>query len=164
MQESNPDRKRNDREVASACVIGLIASLFAVLAFRMKIGTFLDPGPGLYPFMLATLLFSLAMVRAVLYLREEPTTGDCPPERKFQWANLCKVLAALALYGALLEFVGFLVSNLAFLIFLFIAVGRYGWRFSVSVSVAAAVLAQFTFVYLLRLELPDGVLSQLWKS
>jgi putative tricarboxylic transport membrane protein len=106
-------------------VFWVLLSVFVLLyAYRLGIGSFTNPGPGLFPFCLGLIMFIIAGILLTQILIK---TGVHKTEKDEQPANFLKVIVVLAVlfaYAFLLENLGFLLTTFAVLAVLF-RIGAY---------------------------------------
>jgi hypothetical protein len=145
------------REAASAAVLALVALVALGVAARLEIGTVARPGPGFFPLLLAGAL--LAVSAALLVTARTSAARAVPPDQALgpasppPWA-LVATVAALAVYVALLERLGFVLATAALLAFLFGAIARYRWPIALPAAVAVALAARLVFDRWLEVRLP----------
>ncbi len=75
------------------------------------------------------------------------------------WKGTCYVVAALLIYAALLEKVGFLIWTTLLLIYLFRAIEPQKWKLAIGLAILASLLSYLVFDRLLEGQLPRGFLG-----
>lgn len=128
----------------------LLAIAYGVSGSHLEAAFVTDPlGPSAFPVMLATLLGIFS-----LYLLFRP---DPNPEWHgwTAWRRQLLALAGLILYGAILEYIGFLISSAILVAYLSFLMGAKGWRLG-AIGVCASVGLYFLFNDFLGLPLPAG--------
>ena len=132
-----------------------IGVFFVFQGYRLRLEGQVGPGPGFFPFWIGAALASLSAVWLVqVSVQAAPAMPpDLLPPRA-QRASLIMVVAALAAFMLLLRPIGFDLSMLALLLFLFFLIDR---KFPVA-KVIIALLGSFgvhrVFEQVLRVPLP----------
>jgi len=126
-----------------------IAAAFIGLAQQYKMGDMHRMGPALFPTLVGVLLAALGVIIAL-----RSFVIDGPPVPRFQARPLIVSLAAIALFGLALNFLGLVAAIVALVL-----VGAWATREvrPVQTVLLAALLAVFSvavFVWLLGLPLP----------
>ena len=115
----------------------------ALQARALGMGTLDEPGAGLLAFCLGVLMAVVAIgdgLYTVMRRRRESSVAPWTlPGRQI------KVIVALLLYIALLEPAGFLLSTFAFLLAVFIAIGKQSWPRSIAYAVAGSGICHALF-------------------
>lgn len=123
-------------------------------ARRLTIGDPGHPGPGFFPFWLA---LALAGVALALLLRPAPAAAPVAVAAEhLRHGKVVLALLAGAAYAAALEPLGFVVTTLLFLLFLFRAVEPRRWSSSVVIAAATAIAGHLVFKVWLDVQLPAG--------
>ena len=120
------------------------------------------PGPGFVPFISAIVLISLALSIFILSLRatkegERDIEKDYFRPKKGSFAKSSIALLVLFAYGFFLEYSGYLLTTLIFMLFATRLVEPPKWRTSFIVAVMTAVVSYILFVIVLGIQLPPGV-------
>jgi putative tricarboxylic transport membrane protein len=144
----------------------LLANLFwlalavpaAVEAWRLHVGTVRAPGAGFLPFYAAILLGALALVSLVQDLKamSGPASALWGGVRWGRWVTM---VAALFLYIALLERLGFLLATFLLMLVLFRLLEPYRWTTVLVFSLCTMAAAYLFFVVMLESRLPVGPLG-----
>jgi len=139
--------------------VWLAFGLFAIFASsQLEIGTPTAPGPGFVPLWTSMLLtaFSAALLVAAV-------SGRTPNQKAVQWRSLFHprvviCLATLAVYLAVVRYVGFFVASAAMLYIFFGLLEPTRWYWRLFAAVLGSALFWFVFHSLLGLDLPKGTL------
>ena len=161
--------RRGDLGVALVLLAVAVGAL--ALATGMPTGTLAEPGPGVFPLGISACLLAVSLglvVRALLLPKpaEPPPDSSPAPEsggdeseiqvgHRLIWISL----AALALFGLLLEPLGFPISAALFMAALLRNFSTLGWLRSILGAIAAAAISWYFFVSLLGVNLPLGLLQ-----
>jgi putative tricarboxylic transport membrane protein len=127
-----------------------------VLAARLRLGDAIQPGPGLWPLIVASLV---AVTAAVLVGVDTP--ADYEPWTRGA-LRIGTGLAGLATFVLLLPHLGLVVAAAALLAFWLRLFGREPWRLVLPLAVGGAVIAHVVFVELLGVPLPGIPFSGLF--
>jgi hypothetical protein len=142
-------RVRNRKDLYSGLIFLFFGGFFAIVARNYPMGTALRMGPSYFPTILGSLL---AVLGVVIALRSLVVTGE--PITPVRFRPLLLVLAAVLVYGFLLDRLGLVIATIA-LVFIS-ALGGHEFR-SKEVSVLAAILVALSvgaFAYGLGLPFP----------
>ncbi|MFE9202065.1 tripartite tricarboxylate transporter TctB family protein [Micromonospora sp. NPDC007230] len=136
-----------------ATVAGAVPVLLGLvtlwLAHGLGLGTLTEPGPGLWPTIVAVLLLVSGVA---LVLRARGTTDT---EAFTRGTGVVLVGAAsLALYAFLFELVGFEIPTVLVLVLWLRFFGREGWRTTALVSVLTTAVLYGLFITALGVPLP----------
>jgi putative tricarboxylic transport membrane protein len=128
-----------------------------VEAFNLNYYTSLGPGPGFFPFWLALFMCGLTVAWFVqLWLH--PLAGKA---REFVPSGAaCTRIAALiistAVFGLLVEPLGFSITMFFFLLFLLVALGRQSAVVTSTVSIIGSFGLYYLFTQYLNVHLPES--------
>jgi putative tricarboxylic transport membrane protein len=141
-------------------VLGL-AVIF--LSYRLGLGTLTSPGPGFLPFWCALILSSLSL--GVFFHRLLIPSGGEPQKIRKLWGGVgwlrgVFVVAALLAYTLVFSSLGYLLSTLALLLFLFKAIEPQRWAVAVGGAVLASLISFVVFALWLDVQLPRGILER----
>ena len=135
----------------------LVFGLYLVYeALQMRFGSVARPGPGFYPTLLAVLLVAVSGVLLVRSLsrREERLQVDFGART----GHIGITIAAIALYAAVLEAVGFLLCTFVLVFMLLVGIGKVPWLRSLVLASGGTALFYVIFSWI-GIALPDGVLG-----
>ena len=141
------------------------ALLWAVLGFYityegflLKLGTGRAPKPGFMIFWMGVVIVILS---ALFFLGTFTT-----PERehkalwwRVRWFRGAKLMAALFLYVAVFQFLGFILSTFLLLVYMFKGLEPQSWRTALLLSAVTVAICYLVFGVFLELQFPPGVLS-----
>jgi hypothetical protein len=138
-------------------ILGLGAVVLAVpvslASWRFGLGTPVSPGPGFWPFLVATTILGLG---AVLALRPD---GGISVRRhaESRWTSLGIALATLAFFVLTLESLGYPLTMGFLLVAQFRWVEGRSWRIAILTAVATSGFSFGLFRFLLHVPLPAGI-------
>jgi putative tricarboxylic transport membrane protein len=126
-------------------------------ALNLDVGTAKNPGSGFMIFGTAAVLGVMASVQFAKSLRtRDEKTGE-PPEKIHLW-RIVSVIAANAIYIAVLDWVGYIPSTFILLCFLLQVYEKGRWVWAVAGAAATSILTYLIFAKLLQLNLPKGLI------
>jgi len=126
--------------------------------FLLKLGTGRAPKPGFMIFWMGAIMVILS---AVFFI----TTFTTPEQerkalwREARWFRGVKLMAALFLYVAVFQVLGFIVSTFLLLVYLFKGLEPQSWRNALLLSAVTIAICYLVFGVFLELQFPPGVLS-----
>jgi putative tricarboxylic transport membrane protein len=128
--------------------------------YDLKIGKFHDPGSGFIFFWVGIIMMGLSLIILIQTIRLGPKVG----EMKFLWSDvrwkkIISVLLALFLYGYVFTYLGFILSTVLLLIFLFKAVEPQKWSIAIAGAILSALIGYGVFQLWLGSPLPKGLLN-----
>ncbi len=139
-----------------ASLVFLVFSVYLMSESRqMEYYVDLGPGPGFFPFWLGAVLAVLSVIWLV-----QASTGPGGameagfiPDRRGLVRVLC-ILVAMALFGWLVDYLGFQLTMLVFLVFLLTALGRQKPIVTTAVALAGSIGVYYVFTHWLDVQLP----------
>ncbi len=133
--------------------------LICIGAAGLSLGNFHNPGPGFLPFICGALLAGLSFICILQEggggapkAEEKPLIAD----RQRAWKAALALIALLA-YAIGMEYLGFLVSTVIFLAFLWWIVEPQRWYIMIFGSILASAASYTIFEVLLQSPLPKGI-------
>lgn len=140
---------------AAACLF--VLGLLGILEARnLILGDLGRPGPGFFPFYLALVLSLISLALILRSLRPAASEQQVGPKR-LRTEKVVVTLVALILYAFALEWLGFLFSTFALMLFLFKAVDPLTWPAAIGGSLATSLLSYVVFKIWLQVALPIGL-------
>lgn len=128
------------------------------MSLRLNLGTLHKPGPGFIPFWSGVLLGVLTLIMLIQGMRFHQSSNREEKE-KTHWTPVILTLAALFVTIFIFEYLGFVVSTVFFVGFLFKGVEKKGWLATLVASFALALASHYIFKVLLQAELPKGIVG-----
>jgi len=168
--------------LAAQGALGVIGIAVVVESTRLNLWTTFGPGPGFFPFVLGAGLVLLAATWAAQTVRsmraergtsaattatpdedrqEQQLAAEAAPDGAAGKSHALAIIISLVILAAILNFVGFQLSMLAFLIFHLRILGRNRWRVTVPLALVGSVGAFHLFSDLLLVPLPYSALPAL---
>lgn len=117
--------------------------------------------PGVFPMLAAATM----LVSGVFIVRDALTSASSGPQSKGFFADvvpprLIIIIALVALYIALMPWLGFMAASAGFLFAAFVYLWRKGWIFSAVLTAATLSCIYFIFRIVFQVVLPKGTLFQ----
>jgi hypothetical protein len=140
----------------------VIGGIICFLAWRVKLGSFVEPGPGFIAFAGGTFLGALGLImifsRAVLVKTGEATSGDHGLQSVIPGSRLGYTIGLLLVYAFVLNWLGYILTTFFVMWGLFFDRGRNSLVFSTITSLAVTLITYLVFEVWLHSQLPRGIL------
>jgi putative tricarboxylic transport membrane protein len=128
--------------------------------FDLKLGSFHDPGSGFIFFWVGIFMVALSLIIFFQTIRRGPKLGEMRSLwSEVRWKKILSVLLALFLYGYLFTYLGFILSTVLLLIFLFKIVEPQKWSIAIGGAILSALVCYCVFQLWLGSSLPKGLLD-----
>jgi putative tricarboxylic transport membrane protein len=128
--------------------------------YDLELGTLRDPGSGFMFFWVGIIMIGLSLAVLVKAVRMKPDQKGAGLLRgEVRWAKILSVLAVLVLYAYVFPHLGFILSTVLLLLFLFKAVEPQKWSWAVLGAVISTLTAYGVFQLWLGTQLPRGFLG-----
>jgi hypothetical protein len=138
-----------------AMVFGFLGLFWVFKANDLTYADAFAPGPGFLPTWMGTGL--VVLVATFLFgTRSVPSAPEGPTSGAVSWHKTAAVAAGLLACIVVIDWLGFVVSILGMLVYLFRVVERLAWKTSLGVSVGATLALYLIFHTWLRVPLPQG--------
>jgi putative tricarboxylic transport membrane protein len=146
----------------------LISSFFWMLmgigicygGYDLHLGNLHDPGPGFMFFWVGVIMIGLSLIVLIKAVRQKGQKGELNFLWKgIRWQKAVLVLAALFIYAYVLNSLGFILTTILLLIFLFKAVEPQKWSWAILGAVICTLAAYGLFQFWLGCQLPQGLLG-----
>jgi putative tricarboxylic transport membrane protein len=141
----------------------IVSILFGVRSIGLGLGSINDPGPGFFPFLMATLLFLFSLTLIISSLKKDEKFES--KEMGRFWAgsegirNISFVIMALFIYVFALNYLGFVLVTFFFMIFVMRIIQPQKWLIVFLASGLTTVLSYAIFVLWLKIHMPVGILG-----
>jgi len=147
--------KRED--IGSSLFWLLLGAGVAYAGWDLGLGKLRDPGPGFMLFWVGLIMVGLSLAIGAGALRRAPGAAVALWAGS-RWRKIILVVAALVGYAYALERLGFFLTTVLVLIFLFKAIEPQRWTVAVAGAVLTALAAYGLFSLWLGAQLPRGAL------
>ena len=126
----------------------------------LELGTLHDPGSGFMFFWVGIIMIGLSLSILVRAMKRTAVAGELKVLwTEIRWKKIVSVLVALFLYAYAFSFLGFILSTVLLLIFLFKAVEPQRWSWAVLGAIISTLAAYGVFRLWLGSQLPRGLLG-----
>ncbi len=147
-------------DMVVSLVLLVLGAWFMVEACRVGLGDFGNPGPGVFPLLVAALLVATSAASLVEELR---ATSEPEPEEDFggdvAWGKILGALAITALVPVLAGTTGFITTLSVAIALMARLLGAAGWLRSALLGAGFGVAVWLIFVQWLLVPLPVGSLG-----
>jgi putative tricarboxylic transport membrane protein len=128
--------------------------------YDLGMGSLHNPGSGFIFFWVGFIMSGLSLMIVIGAIREKGVKGELKKlVTDIHWKKAVSVLASLVLYAYALERLGFIVTTIALLIFLFKALEPQKWSWAILGAVVSTLAAYGLFHVWLGCQLPRGILG-----
>jgi len=125
----------------------------------LKVGTFLLPEPGFYPFFVGLLLMGIAFVLLVQSCLGRGDASQQPHDAIGDLRRPMILLSSMGLYTALMNPIGYVLPTVLVAAVVLRIAGVTSWKVVGPISVGLSVGTYVLFSRVLGIDLPAGVLS-----
>ena len=150
---------RNRRDIIASILFILFGMAVSAESIRLKVGTFLLPEPGFYPFFVGLLLVGIAFVLLVKNCLGRGNASEQPQDAIGDLRRPMILLSSMGVYTALMNPVGFILPTVLVAAVVLRIAGVTSWKVVGLVSVGLSVGTYVLFSRILGIDLPAGVLS-----
>jgi putative tricarboxylic transport membrane protein len=145
------------RDIQSGLFWLVLGAGVAYAGYDLELGTATEPGSGFMLFWVGLIMIGLAAIVLVNALKRPSDAPPAPIVAPGRTVPLIGVVVVLVVYAYVLGWLGFIVSTVLLLIFLFKAIEPQRWSIAIGSAVVTAVLAYLLFSVYLGAQLPKGV-------
>lgn len=151
-------KNRKYIDIMSSLVCNGIGISFLVFSFKygdLRSGI---PNAGFFPFLggLILTLLSLIMLISTINKKEAHHKASIFPEKRYL-KKILILLASLFAYGIVLEYLGFLISTIFFMLIILRFVELLNWRTVIITSLIISSFSYLLFQILLKVRLPHSI-------
>jgi putative tricarboxylic transport membrane protein len=143
-------------------LVFLVCGIFiTVSSLRIRIGTFGDPGPGLFPLITGILMGVISGGMFIKSYLQSASAGQEPlgADKKLWHNKSVATVVIMLLYAIAIDWLGFLTVTLVGLFILYKAVGNLSLKVSLGGAIVTAAIAYLLFKVWLNVQLPAGPLG-----
>jgi len=148
-------------DMISSLVFLACGVFITVSSLRIHIGTFEDPGPGLFPLITGILMGIISGGMFIKSCLQSTSAGQEPlGADKRLWHNKSvATVVIMFLYALTVDWLGFLTVTLLILFILYKAIGGLSLKVSLGGAILTAAIAYILFKVWLNVQLPVGPLG-----
>ncbi len=139
----------------------IIGGLICIAAKSLRLGSFRNPGSGMFPFLIGcaiALLSSLELITQLFSAKDQSGTFDLWPDSG-GLKRAVGVIVLLIFYMMALKYLGFFLCTFVFFMALLKIVERKNWGYAILSSLIVSVSSYLLFKVLLYIKLPKGPLG-----
>ena len=155
------------RDLVSSLFFLVIGILFIIGSFSYSIWDRYGPGPGLFPLLLGIIFSILSFLLFIVSsLRKEHKEDELIETDSLNIFAIHKTIIYLCLlfgFYFLFNRLGFLLTIFFFMTGTLILFSKRSLKLSLSISVLTSLLTYFIFVRLLGVQLPEGILENVFR-
>jgi putative tricarboxylic transport membrane protein len=140
-----------------------LGGFVVIYSYTLGLGKFVNPGPGMLPFLLGCIFLILSSIRLVTVIRSvEPAEEEHEEEgqKKTEYWRLAMIVASLLIWAVVIESLGFLVATFILMTLLYRAAGYAKWYAAILWGLVTVLATYFVFTYL-GVRFPPGILRTL---
>jgi hypothetical protein len=151
------DKLEKKPDVVSGAFLILLGLGIIVFSSIIEVGSFANPGPGLFPLLSGIALTCLSLILLIQSLKLPAVDVlDLSPRSATRVFGL---LGAMVLYAIAVDFLGFVIAT-AFLLFYFLKlISKYPWKHSIFYALLISAGAYALFNSFLDVGLPAGLMN-----
>lgn len=160
MQETSIEVKVRNRDIISSLFWMAIGIGVCYGGYDHGLGTIRDPGGGFIFFWVGIIIIGLSLGILLRAMREKPVKGEMKVfYAGIQWKKIIAVLSVLFIYAAVFIPLGFILSTIFLLTFLFKAVEPQRWSWAILGAIVSTLAAYGLFQLWLGCQFPQGLLG-----
>jgi len=137
----------------------LFSLITCVEAYRLKLGTVHEPGPGFFPFSAGLIMLLLSLAALLQSVTTKQKVEETSRQETFRWWNIVIILATITAYALSLEKIGFLINTFVFMSLLLKVVEPQPWKTAVIGGLITTLAANVIFNVIFRTQIPNGILG-----
>lgn len=136
----------------------LLLSIYVCrVSLKLGLGTLHKPGPGFISFWSGIILGILTIMMLIQNIWLDKADSAEEKKEKTQWRAVFLSLGALFVSILIIEPLGFIISTILFVGFLFKCIEKKGWFATILASLLMTLASYYIFKVLLQAELPKGI-------
>jgi putative tricarboxylic transport membrane protein len=148
------------RDIMSSIFWAVMGIGISYGGYKLDLGTLHEPGGGFLFFWVGLIMIGLSLGILIRAARGKASKGELKAVwAGISWKKLISVLAALFIYAYLFTPLGFILSTIGLLVFLFKAVEPQKWSWAVLGAMISTLAAYSVFRLWLGCQLPQGLLG-----
>ena len=155
MNKNNKNRKTTD---ISLIFFILFSAAICVESYKIGLGSFNAPKPGLFPLLIGLLLGTLAMFRLFIDILSKTRTDNLNiviiPLKRMSF-----LIISLLLYGLFMDKIGFNIATFVLVVFLLKVIESKSWLTTISIATGMTISIHLIFRIWLGIQLPKGFMG-----
>jgi putative tricarboxylic transport membrane protein len=137
----------------------LFSLLTCVEAYRLRLGTINNPGPGFFPFGAGFIMLILSLAALFQSTARRKQVEKTTPQEPVRWWNIVIILAAITAYAFSLEKIGFLINTFLFICLMLKVVEPQTWKTAIIGGLITSIAANLVFNVIFQTHIPRGILG-----
>jgi putative tricarboxylic transport membrane protein len=137
----------------------LFSLLTCVEAYRLRLGTINNPGPGFFPFGAGFIMLILSLAALFQSTVKRKKVEKTTPQEPVRWWNIVIILAAITAYAFSLEKIGFLINTFLFICLMLKVVEPQTWKTAIIGGLITSIAANLVFNVIFQTHIPRGILG-----
>ena len=142
------------KDLISGSFFLLMACFICLESLRIGIGSLRKVGTGFFSFLGGVVLLGFALALLLTNILRPQSEREDKSTQSFRWRNVILVAVAILAYGLVLESLGYLISTLILMMFLFRAIEPQPWWIVIFASVCSSGFSYLLFQVWLKVDLP----------
>jgi len=142
-----------------------VAIAISIGSLRLGLGELRNPGPGFLSFASAVIMGGLGLI--VFVKSKPPSPDETVKKTMFVKGRVMKVVITIIIlmcYAVAMEYLGFLISTIGFLLILLKVIEPQRWSIAIGGSFFGAVVCYLIFDVWLKTELPKGYFGDIGQK
>jgi putative tricarboxylic transport membrane protein len=137
----------------------LCSALIIIGSLRLPLGMVANPGPGFVPLLVGVLLSIISLAILINSFLQRSSEGKAFLLDKKQWPKVVTTVLMILVYTVAFPYLGFFVSTLLLMFFLFKAIGGMNWKASLVGAILTSSCFYLVFKVWLKVQFPEGPLG-----
>jgi hypothetical protein len=137
----------------------LCSALMIIGSSHLPLGTMGNPGPGFVPLLVGILLGIISLAIFIYAFLQEPSGRKAFWMDKKKWPKVVTTVLMILIYTIAFPYLGFFVSTLLLMFFLFKAIGGMKWKASLAGAILTSSCFYLVFKVWLKVQFPGGALG-----
>jgi putative tricarboxylic transport membrane protein len=137
----------------------LFSLLTCVEAYRLRLGTINNPGPGFFPFSAGLIMLIVSLAALFQSTAGRKKAEKTTPQEPVRWWNIVIILAAITAYAFSLEKIGFLINTFLFICLMLKVVEPQTWKTAIIGGLITSIAANLVFNVIFQTHIPRGILG-----
>jgi hypothetical protein len=131
----------------------------SIYSYKIGIGSINNPGPGLFPFLLGSLLFLLSLYKINIFFKKKRL--DETTHVRLFFKKLFALLFLLFFYAIFIDLIGYIFTTFITFSFIFRIAGYKNWFKIITYTICIMFISYLGFTYL-GVRLPQGLLKMVY--
>jgi hypothetical protein len=161
-QQGDSERKSKDMkkyDLISGSFWLICSILIVIGSFHLPLGTMGNPGPGFVPLLVGIMLGVISLAILIYSFFQRPSGGKTFWPDKKQWPKVVTTVLMILIYTIAFPYLGFFVSTLLLMVFLFKSIGGMKWKASLAGAILTSSCFYLVFKVWLKVQFPGGPLG-----